>query len=262
MSLKITQKQLWGMVHVGPLPGTPHFQNQFEKNIERAVLEAKTLESLGFTGILFENMHDVPYLNKKVGPEITAAMAVLGFEIKKATSLPLGIQILAGANHEALSVAEVVGAQWVRVEGFVFAHVGDEGIMEACAGELLRLRKALNAQEVKIMADIKKKHSSHAITQDVDLLSTAEAAQFFGADAVIITGPSTGKAASTQELKDLKKGLQIPVLIGSGITSQNLKEYREADGFIVGSALKIQGKWQNPIDPDASSQIVQSFQQL
>jgi len=255
-------KLLWGMVHVGPLPGTPKQSHTFQQTVEKAVGEAKLLESLGFGGVLFENMHDVPYLNRKVGPEITAAMAVIGWEIRKATSLPLGLQILAGANHEALSVARAIGADWIRVEGFVFSHIGDEGSFEACAGELLRLRKALGANHIKIMADIKKKHSSHAITSDIDLVTTAEAAEFFGADGVILTGPSTGKSASVEELESLKNAVRIPVFVGSGITASNLSQYSLADGFIVGSSLKVHGKWQNAISPDAAGQIVKSFQEL
>ncbi|MFM8269083.1 MAG: BtpA/SgcQ family protein [Pseudomonadota bacterium] len=253
---------IWGMVHVGPLPGTPHFDGKFDLTVEKAVREAKLLEKLGCAGILFENMHDAPYLKVKVGPEITAAMAVIGFEIRRETKSPLGIQILAGANQEALSVAHAVGAQWIRVEGFVFGHIADEGWIEACAGTLLRYKKELGATDIKIMADIKKKHSSHAITSDVTIRETAEAAQFFGADAVVLTGTSTGQAASVEELKSLKKECSLPVLIGSGINSKNVKDYALADGFIIGSAFKEKGDWRNDLDPNAISQILESIQAL
>ena len=50
--------------------------------------------------------------------------------------------------------------------------------------------------------------SSHAITADVGITETAEAAQFFGSDGVIVTGSATGKAASQQEIRG-KSCLQI-----------------------------------------------------
>jgi predicted TIM-barrel enzyme len=53
-------------------------------------------------------------------------------------------------------------------KGFVFAHVADEGIIESSAGRLLRYRKAIGADAVRVFVDIKKKHSAHAITSDVD----------------------------------------------------------------------------------------------
>jgi hypothetical protein len=253
---------IWGMVHVGPLPGTPRYDGNFEKMVEKAVTEAKLLEKHGCSGILFENMHDVPYLKSEVGPEITAAMAVIGSEIRKETKIPLGVQILAGANEAALSVAHAIGADWIRAEGFVFSHIADEGMIEACAGSLLRFRKELGANHIKIMADIKKKHSSHAITSDVDIVETAKAAEFFGADAVILTGASTGQKASVEELAKVKKAVSLPVLIGSGITPQNVLEFVQADGFIVGSFLKEGGDWRNDLSPDAIRQIVQSIQAL
>jgi len=107
---------------------------------------------------MIENMHDIPYLNTHVGPEITAAMTVIGYEVRKISELPCGIQILAAANTEALAVALAAGLQFVRVEGFVFAHVADEGLMNSCAGELLRYRKQIGAEHILVFTDIKKKH--------------------------------------------------------------------------------------------------------
>ncbi|NDD05716.1 MAG: BtpA family membrane complex biogenesis protein [Proteobacteria bacterium] len=221
MKLLTAKKALLGMVHVRALPGTPRDEKMFEKVVEQALAEAKAFEKAGFQGVILENMHDVPYLRTQVGPEIVAAMAVVAHEVKKNTHLSLGIQILAGANAAALSVAQAVEADFVRVEGFVFAHVADEGLIEACAGPLLRLRRELGAESIKIFADIKKKHSSHALTADVSIAETAHAAEFFGADGVILTGSHTGATASLSELEQVKSAVHIPVWIGSGITAEN-----------------------------------------
>lgn len=78
--------------------------------------------------------------------------------MKKTTGLPCGVQILAAANKEALAVALASGLQFIRVEGFVFAHVADEGLMNSCAGELLRYRKNIGAEHILVFTDIKKKH--------------------------------------------------------------------------------------------------------
>ena len=92
---------------------------------------------------------------------------------------------MAGANKSALAVAQALDFQFIRCEGFVYSHVGDEGWMDSCAGELLRYRKTLGAEDIRIFCDIKKKHSSHFITQDVSIAETAKAADFFHADGVI-----------------------------------------------------------------------------
>lgn len=140
--------------------------------------------------VLIENMHDIPYVQSEhIGPEIIASMTRVSGEVKRILpTTPCGIQVLASANCQALAIAKATGLQFIRAEGFVFAHVADEGITDACAGQLLRYRKQIDAGNVLVLADLKKKHSSHAITGDVSLLETVHAAEFFATDGVILTG--------------------------------------------------------------------------
>src|SRR6185369_5288690 len=147
-------RALIGMLHVGALPGTPAARDSIDRLIERTVAEARIYRDAGFTALALENMHDRPYLKGTVGPEITAAMTALAREVKRETGLALGLQVLAGANREAIAIAHACGAEFVRVEGFVFAHVADEGVMESCAGDLLRYRRAIAADRVLVFADI------------------------------------------------------------------------------------------------------------
>ncbi|WP_321319380.1 BtpA/SgcQ family protein [Labilibaculum sp.] len=256
-------KSIIGMVHVQALPGTPKNKYSLAKICEIAVLEAKQYEEAGLDAIMIENMHDVPYLKGSVGPEITASMAVVAKSLRDAVKLPLGIQILAGANKEALAVAKAANFQFIRAEGFVFGHVADEGYIDSCAGELMRYRKAIGAENVLVFTDIKKKHSSHAITADVDIDETAETAEFFLSDGVIVTGSSTGRAVYLHELKSLKDKIHIPVLIGSGITAENLSEYWDyASAFIVGSHFKKDGYWENDISDERLKIFMQTVKKL
>jgi len=254
-----SSQALVGMVHVQALPGTPRNTLTPQEIVERAVGEAKILQESGFDGIILENMHDIPYLNRKVGPEIVAGMACVCQAVRKEISLPLGVQILAGANEEALSVAHAAGADFIRAEGFVFAHTADEGIIEACAGDLLRYRKQIGAERVKILCDIKKKHSSHALTQDLSLAETAHAAEFFLADGVIVTGVSTGSKTAPQDLEEVVGATRLPVWIGSGLTPDNLSLYEQAHGLIVGSWIKQEGDWMKPVDGERAKAMVAAF---
>jgi len=257
------EKSIIGMVHVQALPGTPKNRYSLAEICAVAVAEAKQYEKAGLDAVMIENMHDVPYLKGTVGPEITAAMAVIAKAIRDAVKLPLGIQILAGANKEALAVAKAAGFQFIRAEGFVFGHVADEGYIDACAGELMRYRKAIGAEDILVFTDIKKKHSSHAITVDVDIAETAHAAQFFLSDGVIVTGSSTGKAVYLHELKSLKDKIHIPVLIGSGITADNIAEYWDySSAFIVGSHFKEDGYWENTISENRLREFIEKVKKL
>ncbi|WP_421917800.1 BtpA/SgcQ family protein [Marinifilum sp.] len=256
-------KTIIGMVHVQALPGTPQNKYSISQICDMAVEEAKIYTEAGLDAIMIENMHDVPYLKETIGPEIVASMTAIAIAVREATDLDLGIQILAGANKEALAVAQAANFQFIRVEGFVFGHVADEGYMDSCAGELLRYRKAIGAEDVKIFTDIKKKHSSHALTADVDIDETAKAAEFFLSDGVIVTGSSTGKAVYLHEMKSLKDKLNLPIFIGSGITADNLSEYWDyASGFIVGSHFKEGGYWKNPISGEHLNMFMEKVKLL
>ncbi len=118
-----TSKPIIGMIHVDALPGTPKYNGGVNKIIKNALEEAEIYLEAGIDSIAIENMHDVPYLNRNVGPEISNLMSIIGYEIKQKTKLPIGIQILAGANKEALAAANSAGLDFIRAEGFVFGHV-------------------------------------------------------------------------------------------------------------------------------------------
>lgn len=239
------------MVHVAALPGTPRYGGSIRAVIGQARDEALRYRDAGVDMLAVENMHDVPYCRGTVGPEVTAAMAVVAHEVKQATGLRCGIQVLAGANREALAAAVAAGLDFIRVEGFVFAHVADEGIIEGCAGDLLRYRRQLGADSVLVLADIKKKHGSHALTADVDIVETALAAEFFAGDGVIVTGTATGRATDLGEVRAVAAAVRAPVLIGSGVTIDNVADCLAcADALIVGSCLKEGGVWQAPVSAE------------
>ena len=168
------------MVHVGALPGTPRGGAGIEAIAEKAREEALLLAGAGFDAVIIENMHDVPYLRRDVGPEIVGGMSIVARAVREGVRCPVGVQILAGANREAMAVAHAAGLGFIRAEGYVYASVADEGIMEeADAARLMRYRKQIGAEGVRVICDIKKKHSAHSITADVTLAETVRAAEFF-----------------------------------------------------------------------------------
>src|SRR5262249_56815194 len=130
----------------------------------------------------------------------------------------LGGRVRGGAGGGGRAVAPAAGAGFGRAGGFVFAHVADEGLIESSAGALLRSRRAIGAEDVKVFVDVKKKHAAHAVTADVSIEETAHAAEFFLADGVIVTGTATGRPADPAEVRAVRAAVGIPVLVGSGIT--------------------------------------------
>ena len=85
------------------------------------------------------------------------------------------------------------------------------------------------------------------MTADISLTETAQAAEFFHSDGVIVTGSKTGQAADEEDLKTVKESVTIPVLRGSGVTAENVNDYVTADAIVVGSYFKRGGVWRNEI---------------
>jgi membrane complex biogenesis BtpA family protein len=253
-------KALIGMVHLHALPGTPESEKSPNQIADIAVGEATKLVEYGFDAVLIENMHDTPYLLREVGPEIVAAMTVAAQAVMNAVDVPVGIQILAGANKAAISVAHATGAHFIRAEGYAFASVADEGIMDvADAGPLLRERRRIDADAIAILVDIQKKHASHALTADLSIGDHARGAEFMGADGVIITGSHTGHAADIAQLQEVRGATELPILVGSGVTPENVKHIFEyADAAIVGSSIKQGGNWANNLDATRCKKLTHS----
>ncbi|MCC6676854.1 MAG: BtpA/SgcQ family protein [Phycisphaerales bacterium] len=262
------RKALIGMVHVPALPGSPRHSLPIDRIIADAADEARILAESGFDALIIENMHDRPYIHGAHGPETVAAMTRAGLAVREVarrgdTPLPIGVQILSGGNREALAVALAIGASFIRCENFVFSHVADEGLLaRAEAGPLLRYRRQIGAEHIHIFCDIKKKHASHAITADVSVAEAAEAAEFFGADGLIITGAATGKPARTEDVAEARRASRLPLLVGSGVTPEQVAPLlQHADALIIGSWIKRDGIWSNPIDPARCRHLAEAFNQ-
>lgn len=242
---------LIGMLHCPPLPGSPHYeQGSVAAVAEHAVHEAVIYRDAGFDGVLVENAWDVPFPKPgDHGPETPAAMAVVAWEVRRRTGLPVGVNMLANAVIPAIAVAHAAGAQFVRANQWVNAYVANEGIVEGPAPAATRYRAAIGARDVAVFADVRVKHGSHAIVADRPLVEQARDAQFFDADVLIATGARTGDPTPVAEVEALRRATGLPVLIGSGMDSAQAETLAAADGAIVGSSLKEGGAWWQPLDP-------------
>lgn len=240
-----------GVVHALPLPGAPDYDGvPVERIYERAVADAEAYAAAGMDGLIVENHGDIPFLKPvALGPETAATMAVLAERVRRATGLPIGVNVLANAALQALAIAKAAGCRFVRVNQWANAYVANEGLIEGPAAEAMRYRRSLGAKEVRIFADSHVKHGAHAITADRSLAELTRDLEWSGADVVIATGQRTGDAATGEELRTIKGATGLPVLVGSGATPENVAGILAvADGVIVASALKEGGVWWNPVE--------------
>lgn len=261
---KNTKYFVIGMIHVRALPGTPNSKYTVQQLVDISCKEAEIYKKHDLDGILIENMHDIPYvLPNNSGPEVISVMTRICSEIKRFVSvIPCGVQILAGNNSAALAVALAADLQFIRAEGFVYGHLADEGLIQGCAGTLLRQRKIIDANNILIFTDVKKKHCSHAITSDLTTIDVAKAAEFFLSDGIILTGNTTGDPPSPDLASDVSNFINIPLILGSGITIDNINLYNSRCGMIVGSHFKVKNNWAQEIDEKKVSSFMDRINYL
>ncbi len=243
-------KAVVGVIHCLPLPGSPAYDGQTaDALVAHAVEEARRYERGGVHGLIVENHGDIPFSKPDdLGPETAAMMAVILDRVREAVQIPVGVNILANGAIQALAVARAAGGAFVRVNQWANAYVANEGIIEGPAAAATRYRSWLRANGVKIFADVHVKHGSHAIVADRSIPELTRDAEFFDADVVIATGQRTGDAADLSEVRTIADATSLPVLIGSGVTSDNAGDLLGiADGLIVASSLKEEGVWWTPV---------------
>lgn len=254
-------KPVIGMVHLAPLPGAPRFAGDASAIVEVALRDAKTLTDAGVHALLIENFGDTPFFPGRVPAFVVAHMTAIAERLRREFPLPLGINVLRNDGAGAMAIASAVGAAFVRVNVLCGARVTDQGILQGIAHELLRERRTLGADAVQIVADVNVKHSApvgppRPLEDEVaDLLGRG------GADALVVSGSGTGRAADVGELQRVAAlAGKAPVLLGSGVNATNLRDFNpQADGFIVGSSLKIDGKASNAVDPSRAKAFMAAW---
>jgi membrane complex biogenesis BtpA family protein len=253
-------KFLSAMIAVLPLPGSPLYDGDDQKIINQALADLDVYKKAGVDSILLENDHDLPYIQPPLDEEGIALMIEIAKEVRKRFDGPIGIQMLEAANITSLEIAAEADLDYIRVEAFVFAHVGGSGIINGSAGKILRRRKELKAEHIRVFADVKKKHGSHSLTIDLDIKDEIMQAEFFLVDGVIVTSQFTGINPDKDDLVKAKSATKLPVLIGSGMTAENIKDYLPlADGFIVGSYFRTDGKFLEKLEPERLNNFMKAF---
>jgi uncharacterized protein len=249
--LFVRTKPIIGTVHLLPLPGSPRYRGEpMSAIVERAVEDASTYVAGGCDGLVVENEGDIPFLLPgRIGPETVACLTAATAAVRRSVDVPVGVMCLANAAVHSMAIAKATGAAFIRANQWANAYIANEGFVEGAAAETLRLRTALAAHDVKVLADVHVKHGSHAIVADRSIAEQTRDVEAFDADVLIATGERTGDPTRVEEVLAIKDAATRPVIVGSGLTADNARELMTvADGAIVGSAMKVDGHWWNPVD--------------
>lgn len=241
-------KALIGVVHLKPLPGSPRWQGNLRAVIDFAVADARAYERGGAHAVFIENFGDVPFTKSGVGPETIAAMTAAGRAIRAAVKLPIGFNVLRNDACAALALCAACDGDFIRVNIHTGAMLTDQGLIEGDAYHTLRYRERLRSA-AQIFADVHVKHAVPLGNWSLEA-SAHDTVERGLADALIVSGVGTGQAADMNDVETVRRARPgAKLLLGSGVTVANVKDYlRFADGVIVGSSLKRDGKLANPVD--------------
>ncbi len=250
-----------GVVHLLPLPTSARWGGSLSAIIDRAEQEAVALVSGGVDGIIVENFFDAPFPKSRVDPAVVSAMTTIVSRLMELVALPIGINVLRNDSLSAMAIASCTGASFIRVNVLSGVMATDQGLIEGCAHELLRYRRELGS-DVKILADVLVKHAQPLSSSDLTN-AVCETIDRGLADAIILSGAVTGSPPSLEDLRLARAAAgNTPLLIGSGASVENINSLMQfADGAIVSSSLKRQGKIENSIDPIRVSQFVETIRQ-
>jgi membrane complex biogenesis BtpA family protein len=244
------EKPIVGMVHLWPLPSAPGYRGYGMETIHgRARRDAEALLAGGVDGLIVENMWDLPYhVGGDVQLEAVTAQAVAAAKIKEMAGVPVGVNVIHNGWQAELAIAIAAELDFLRICILTGARLWDTGDFDqGCAADLLRRRKELGAEHLKLLADVDKKHS--VPFPGIDLETHIEWTEFYRADALIVSGRMTGSAPPLDKVRRAKEAATRPILMGSGTNADNIADFLQyADGAIVGSSLKVDGVMENPVD--------------
>jgi uncharacterized protein len=245
-----------GMVHLRALPGSPRWDGDMAGVARAALDDARALAEGGADALMVENHGDVPFSAGRVDAATVAGMAVAIAEIRRHVPLPIGVNVLKNDARSALAVAAATGARFVRVNVHVGAVAADQGILQSEAHDSLRYRRLLGV-EIAILADVQAKHGMPLAPVPIE----QEARDCYArglADAVVVSGVATGEPTPMSDLKRVRGALpDAPLLVGSGALPETVAELLSvADGVIVGTSLKRDGRLANPVDVERVRRLV------
>lgn len=257
-----TEKAIIAMCHFLPLPGDPYF----DKNkgmpyvLEMAHKDFLSLQAGGVDAVMFSNEFSLPYMTD-VKTETVAAMARIIGELMSDIRIPFGVNVLWDAK-KSLDLAAATGATFVR-EIFTGVYASDFGLWNTNVGETVRHQHQIGAEHVKLFYNIVPEAAQYLGNRDIR--SIARSTVFNNRpDALCVSGLMAGVEADAQILEQVKEAVPHTVVFANtGVRVENLeKQLSVADGAIVGTTFKYEGKFENHVDIERVKEFMEKVRKF
>lgn len=260
-SLFGTSRPVLGGMLMPPLLGAPRYAGSMTNVIDRVLEDAHALADAGVHALTLENVGDNPFVRDEAPAETVAAFAMVAHETRRALSLPLGINVMRNSWRAAMGIAAAVDAQYVRINVLGDVLATDQGIIQGCAAELLRYRKQLGAEQVRIFGDVDCKHAGPLTKRPLDVVARDTAYRQM-ADALLVTGPDSDTPPTRDDITTVKGAVpDVPVFIASGMSLDSVELVGACDGTTIGTYARgwdIDG----PVQPELVSGFVKAVSEL
>ncbi|WP_374378737.1 BtpA/SgcQ family protein [Dongia sp.] len=257
-----SNKPIIAMIHFGPLPGSPLYDKKggMQKLIDAAAADIAALQEGGVDAVMFGNEGDRPYL-LKASPISLAAMSFAVGELKRQIKIPFGVNYL-WDPVASVSLGVASGARFVR-EIFTGVYDSDMGLWAPDAATAVRLRADCDRGDMKLMYNINAEFASPV--GDRSIAARAKSAVFSSlADVVLVSGPMTGQAVETGNLKVVKDVLpDTPVFANTGVNIDNVADILAiADGAVIGTHFKVDGDTWKAVDKARVSRFMDKVRKI
>ena len=252
-----TDKPVIGMMHLLAMPTDSKYDvsGGMKKIIERARKDLIALVSGGVDGVLFCNEYSIPYLDN-VRPITIACMARIIGELKTEIKVPFGVDV-ACDPYKAFDLAAATGASFVR-ETFSGAYAGDYGIQSYNMGEIERHRIDVGCKNVFTLATLVPEGSKQIAERTIEEVAKTVTSTL-NPSALLVYGIAAGQSIDDTMISRAKNATTTPIFASNGVKSNTVADTLSvADGCIVGTWLKYDGKFYNEVDVDRVKELMQN----
>lgn len=239
-AMPASERKIYGMVHLQPLPGTPFYApGSFERTLEAAVRAAQVLASGGADGCLVQTVDRVYDALDESDPARTAAMSLIVSSIVQqvGAGFVTGVQMMRNAIKPSLAVAKVSGATFIRATALVGTTPSDAGPIHGDPYDVMMYRRHIDAADVAVIADIASLHHTPARA----IGDLARHALRVGAAAVAVGSPE--EAQTLEWIAEIRRAAPgLPIFISGHTHHENVARIVvHADGVFVGSCIESGG---------------------
>lgn len=243
-----TEKPIIAMCHLQALPGDPYYDTAagMKGVIEAARRELHNLQDGGVDAIMFSNEFSLPYLTK-VKTETTASMARIIGELMHEIKVPFGVNVL-WDPIASIDLAAATGALFIR-EIISGVYASDFGLWNTNVGATVRHKMEVGRSDLKMLFNIVPEAAKYL--SDRDIGEIAKSTVFNNRpDALCVSGLTAGTETDSQILLKVKSVVPDTVVFcNTGCRIDNIeRQLSYADGAVVGTTFKIDGKFENPTD--------------